>query len=76
MRQWRRITPLTKEQRRKDNVRSHARVARKRGTLKAIPCQICGDPEVEMHHHDYDKPLDVIWLCRSCHLEYHRYADG
>ena len=35
-------------------------------------CQICGSKSnIECHHHDYDKPLDVIWLCRACHKMAH-----
>ena len=34
-------------------------------------CAVCGDTETEAHHEDYSKPLDVIWLCSSCHKQVH-----
>lgn len=31
-------------------------------------CQGCSRAAVvEAHHHDYSKPLAVVWLCKPCH---------
>lgn len=41
--------------------------------IKVNTCQACGviDARIEGHHPDYSKPLEVIWLCRSCHQRLH-----
>jgi hypothetical protein len=72
MREWRKGRPMTPEQRRRDAARSYAGVYKRRGRLAPQPCRVCGSEKVEMHHEDYDKPLDVTWLCRPCHLALHR----
>lgn len=41
------------------------------GKLLKNPCA-CGSMDVEAHHSDYSKPLDVLWLCRGCHVLEHR----
>lgn len=41
--------------------------------IKPSRCQICGkEKTLDGHHHDYDKPLDVIWVCRKCHMKIHK----
>jgi len=36
-------------------------------------CSACDKVcRVDGHHEDYSKPLEVVWLCRGCHLSiYH-----
>lgn len=40
------------------------------------PCEICGNPKVDGHHDDYSQPLNVRWLCRKHHSEFHAKATG
>lgn len=46
------------------------------GRLVRIPCEVCGEPKSQGHHDDYDKPLDVRWLCRQHHDEHHARVGG
>ena len=32
-------------------------------------CVVCGSIEVQTHHENYDKPLDIMWLCREHHRQ-------
>lgn len=36
-------------------------------------CEECGEitDKLDKHHEDYSKPLDVEWLCKSCHRQLH-----
>lgn len=53
----------------------HARQAFRRainnGEIIRQPCLICGEPNAEGHHENYDKPFEVKWLCRKHHAEHH-----
>lgn len=53
---------------------THGKVAYaiKIGTLVKCPCEVCGCENVHAHHCDYNKPLDVMWLCPEHHKDWHR----
>jgi len=35
-------------------------------------CEVCGESKAEAHHEDYEKPLEVNWLCKKHHMERHK----
>ena len=41
------------------------------GRLRKMDCVFCGSSNTVAHHHDYNKPLDVTWLCTPCHTRFH-----
>ena len=55
-------------------LRAHNAVARaiKKGLLVRCPCVRCGEQKSLAHHEDYDKPLEVMWLCQPCHKQRHK----
>ncbi len=59
---------------------AHRAVARagKRGEIvQPWECSRCGFICVPVaHHDDYAKPLDVRWLCHSCHIRFHSRLSG
>jgi len=62
---------LSYSEMRKANCRSIANVYQKRGKLVPKPCEKCGSTSrIEKHHDDYQKPLEVRWLCRAHHAEH------
>lgn len=58
----------------RQQARNKVQQAIKCGALKQQPCIVCGSEQnIEAHHSDYSKPLDVDWLCRKHHVLWHRY---
>ena len=59
------------------SVQSRVQYAKGRGRLRPQPCERCGAAEnIHAHHEDYSKPLDVTWLCPSCHGARHSELRG
>lgn len=53
---------------------AHSAVSRaiREGRLDRNPCVRCGEAKSVAHHEDYDKPLEVMWLCQPCHKVRHK----
>ena len=63
---------MTLDQRQKAVARRYVKTRVDRGHMKKLPCAVCGNPDVQAHHHKgYSKEhaLDVVWLCYPHHLE-------
>ena len=46
--------------------------AYKTGKTKIKPCEVCGNKkDLQKHHPDYIKVLEIEWLCRRCHTQLH-----
>jgi hypothetical protein len=63
---------LSAEAQHKLAARTKAGIYSRRGLIEQRPCQVCGSEKAERHHENYDKPLEIIWLCRPCHTTHHR----
>ncbi len=39
--------------------------------IKSDVCNKCGrsDKQIEGHHEDYNKPLEILWICQGCHKQ-------
>lgn len=50
---------------------------RLRTIIRPSVCSRCGIIcKPDGHHEDYNKPLDVVWLCKPCHMKRHsKYGD-
>jgi hypothetical protein len=56
----------------KKKARQKFAYAVKAGRIVRQPCGVCGKEPAEGHHEDYNKPFDVIWLCKDHHAELSR----
>lgn len=59
-----------KRNRKKILARGRLNSAIRRKKLERLPCEVCG-AVAEGHHENYDKPLEVRWLCTKHHHEAH-----
>lgn len=68
--QWKAIRRTLSSDPDKVRARQLVRRAVLAGYLRKEPCR-CGATNVEGHHPDYSRPLEVVWLCKPCHVREH-----
>lgn len=58
----------------KQEARIKLNIAVKAGKIrKAYRCEVCFKKvKLQAHHEDYDKALEVLWLCTNCHALRHQ----
>lgn len=68
---WREANPIA------DWAHSAFKAAVRRGLIQRQPCEICGAVHgragavIHGHHDDYQRPMDVRWLCHLHHRQVH-----
>src|SRR6266576_1828159 len=55
----------------KGKTRALTTAAIRRGEIKKMPCEICGNEKTEPHHEDYNDFMKIKWLCLSHHRKLH-----
>lgn len=68
-----------KENKYKKNAHNEVQKAIKKGLLiRPNKCEMCGKTncEIQGHHDDYAKPLNIVWVCTECHGKIHRKYKG
>lgn len=64
--------PPSPDNKTKNRARRKSYNAFKEGKITRKPCAVCGSTvKLEMHHEDYLKPLDIVWLCQYHHQQRH-----
>jgi hypothetical protein len=55
-----------------------AKALREGRLVRPAACSKCGTTRrmIQGHHPDYDKPLEVVWLCTRCHHLVHANSRG
>ena len=46
------------------------------GKIKKLHCCICHSIKAQAHHTDYNKPLEVMWLCEKHHIAWHKIFEA
>lgn len=67
--------PPAERMKRKRAVQAVSNALRDRRLFRQA-CAVCGAVDVEGHHKDYDRPLDVVWLCIEHHARQHVVVTG
>ena len=61
------------EDKRRQRCHNAVSKAIKKGIIVRMPCIKCNSLKSLAHHENYNRPLDVMWLCQICHKEWHKH---
>jgi hypothetical protein len=66
--QWQNNADIEYRKKNKDGKIKARNISRQIKDIKS--CENCGlSQKIQKHHPDYSKPLDVVFLCRKCHIK-------